>query len=112
MIGFGMVAKTARFLAPIALAAVGVGVYLIVHSTVVKNTTTVVRTSSSIATGRRHAAHKRRRVPTFYTVRSGDTLSKISSRTGVPVAQLTALNQSLSAAPNSLQIGQRLRLRR
>jgi LysM repeat protein len=107
-----MVAKTARFLAPIALAAVGVGVYFIVHSTIAKHTTTVVSTSSSIASGKKHVTRKHHRSPKFYVVRSGDTLSKISSRTGVPVAQLTSLNRSLSTAPNSLQIGQRLRLRR
>jgi LysM repeat protein len=107
-----MVAKTARFLAPIALAAVGVGVYLIVHSTLDKHSATVVSSSSTIATGRRHTTHKRRRVPKYYIVKSGDTLSKISSHVHVAVAQLMTLNPSLSSDPNSLQTGQRLRLRR
>jgi LysM repeat protein len=107
-----MVAKIARFLAPIALAAVGVGVYLIVHSTIAHQTTTGVRTSSTIANGPPHNARKHRREPKFYTVKSGDTLSQISSRTGISVPRLTSLNPSLSAAPNSLQTGQRLRLRR
>jgi LysM repeat protein len=107
-----MVAKTARFLAPIALAAVGVGVYLIVHSTLDKHTATVLSSSSTIATGRQHTSHKRRRVPKYYIVKSGDTLSKISSHVHVPVAELTTLNPSLSSNPNSLQTGQRLRLRR
>ena len=107
-----MVAKTARFLAPIALAAVGVGVYLIVHSTLDKHTVTVLSSSSTIATGRQHTSHKRRRVPKYYIVKSGDTLSKISSHVHVPVAELTTLNPSLSSDPNSLQTGQRLRLRR
>jgi LysM repeat protein len=107
-----MVAKTARFLAPIALAAVGVGVYLIVHSTVGQHAGTVVSSSSAIATGRKHTTHKHRRLPKFYIVKSGDTLSKISSQVHVPVATLTILNPSLSSDPNSLQTGQRLRLRR
>ncbi len=108
-----MVAKIARFLAPIALAAVGVGVYLIVHSTLVHHTTTATQSSSStIANGGAHKARKHRRVPKFYIVKSGDTLGSISSRTHVPVAVLTTLNASLSANPNSLQTGQRLRLRR
>lgn len=105
-----MVAKTARFLAPIALAAVGVGVYLIVHSTVGQNTTTVA--SSTSGAGRTHTTHKRRRSPKYYVVKSGDTLSRISSHVHVPVAELTTLNPSLSSDPNSLQTGQRLRLRR
>jgi LysM repeat protein len=107
-----MVAKTARFLAPIALAAVGVGVYLIIHSTVGEHSTTVVTSSSTIATGRKHGTHKPRRIPKFYIVKSGDTLSKISYHVHVPVAELTTLNPSLSSNPNSLQTGQRLRLRR
>ncbi len=107
-----MVAKIARFLAPIALAAVGVGVYLIVHSTVVHQGTTTTQSSSTIANGAGHKARKHHRVPKFYTVKSGDTLSQISSRTGVSVARLTELNRSLAQSPNSLQTGQRLRLRR
>jgi LysM repeat protein len=51
-------------------------------------------------------------VPKYYIVKSGDTLSKISSHVHVPVAELTTLNPSLSSDPNSLQTGQRLRLRR
>jgi LysM repeat protein len=108
-----MVAKIARFLAPIALAAVGVGVYLIVHSTLVHHTTTATQSSSpTVANGAKHKPHKHRHIPKYYTVKSGDTLSEISSRTGVPVSRLTELNHSLAASPNSLQTGQRLRLRR
>ncbi len=108
-----MVAKIARFLAPIALAAVGVGVYLIVHSTLVHHTTTISHSgTSTLANGAAHKPHKHRRLPKYYIVRSGDTLGTISSRTHVPVSVLTTLNASLSANPNSLQTGQRLRLRR
>lgn len=107
-----MVAKIARFLAPIALAAVGVGVYLIVHSTLVHHTTTAAQSSTTIANGPKHKAHKHHRVPKYYVVKSGDTLSEISSRTGVSVARLTDLNRALAQSPNSLQTGQRLRLRR
>jgi LysM repeat protein len=106
-----MVAKIARFLAPIALAAVGVGVYLIVHSTLVHHTTTATQSSTS-ANSPPPKRRRHRRVPKFYIVRSGDTLSQISSRTGVSVERLTELNRSLASAPNSLQTGQRLRLRR
>jgi LysM repeat protein len=107
-----MVAKIARFLAPIALAAVGVGVYLIVHSTLMHQTTTISRTSSTVANGPNHKVRRHHRVPKFYIVKSGDTLGAISSRTHVPVSVLTTLNSSLESNPNSLQAGQRLRLRR
>jgi LysM repeat protein len=108
-----MVAKIARFLAPIALAAVGVGVYVIVHSTLVHQTTTATQSSSStIANGAPHKPRRHHRIPKFYTVKSGDTLGRISAVTHVPVSALTNLNPSLAGNPNSLQTGQRLRLRR
>ncbi len=106
-----MVAKSARFLAPIALAAVAVGVYLIVHaSPLVQNRSTTARSAAVIKDGRerhRHPAGAR-----YYTVKSGDTLSGIAAKTGVPLNRLTHLNPSVSAPPYNLQTGQRLRLRR
>jgi LysM repeat protein len=45
----------------------------------------------------------------FYVVRSGDSLSAISQKTGISVLTLEALNPSVD--PNALQAGQRLRLR-
>lgn len=107
-----MVRLFARLLAPLALAAVAVGIYLIVHSTVVKHHSTVSRSGTTVQTTRahRHRSHKPR--PKFYVVKSGDTLSSIAEKTGVPLSRLTTLNPSVSAPPYSLQTGQRLRLRR
>ncbi len=107
-----MVRNSARFLAPIAIAAVAVGVYVIVHDN-------VATTHTSTPTHRARPAVKRTRrspppaagKPASYTVRSGDTLSSISSRTGVSISRLAALNPALSP-PYNLQTGQRLRLRR
>ena len=108
-----MVGKIARFLAPIALAAVAVGVYLIVHSTVVHHTTTATQsTSPAIANGPKHKARRHHRAPKFYVVKSGDTLGRISRASTSPYRVLTTLNPSLESNPNSLQTGQRLRLRR
>jgi LysM repeat protein len=107
-----MVGRSARFLAPLALAAVAVGIYLIVHSTIAKPTGAPTTSSQTVINARRHGGRTHRRTPRFYRVKSGDTLSRISEKTGVPVATLTSLNPVLSSAPNSLQIGQRLRLRR
>jgi LysM repeat protein len=107
MIATGMVAKSARFLAPIALAAVAVGIYLIVHSELATHRTTTPQTSQLLA--RPHHGRRARR-PKFYTVKGGDTLSGISVNTHVSILRLTELNPGIS--PNSLQTGQRLRLRR
>jgi LysM repeat protein len=45
-----------------------------------------------------------------YRVRSGDTLTSISIRTGVSIARLQALNPELDS--DALQTGQRIKLRR
>jgi LysM repeat protein len=103
-----MLAKSARLLAPIALAAVAVGVYLIVHAGLPTHHQASSQTATVLTTKRKTS----RRVghPKFYVVRAGDTLSAISVRTHVPIARLLGLNPLVS--PNSLQTGQRLRLRR
>ena len=108
-----MVGKAGRILAPAALVAVTVGVYLLVHSAFAHHTMTTSSTTATIANNRGgHPSSPKHRPHRFYVVRPGDTLSEIADRTGVPVADITALNPSLANAPNSLQPGQRLRLRR
>jgi LysM repeat protein len=106
-----MVGKSARFLAPAALAAVTLGVYLIVHSTLNPHTH-VGHPNAVIVNGRRQTVHHARRGPKFYVVKPGDTLSAIAAKTGVSMTSLSNLNRSLATSPNSLQTGQRLRLRR
>jgi LysM repeat protein len=44
-----------------------------------------------------------------YTVQTGDTFNSIAAKTGVPVSQLERLNPAVSS--NSLQIGQKLRVK-
>lgn len=107
-----MVRLFARLLALLALVAVAVGVYVIVHTTVLKthSTTTGSNTATRTTGGRRHPKAKPK--PRFYLVRQGDTLSAIAAKTGVSLGRLTTLNPSVSTPPYSLQTGQRLRLRR
>jgi LysM repeat protein len=110
MIGAAMVRRSGRFLAPIALAAVAVAVYLIIHDGLASQHSTSSR-SGQLSTTQSAGGHRRhRKPPKFYVVKQGDTLSQISVKTHVSIAQLTTLNPNLS--PNSLQTGQRLRLRR
>jgi LysM repeat protein len=103
----------ARVLAPLAIAAVAVGVYLIVHDNLATHTPTSIHVTDP---GRRRHHHVPRHTAThakstYYTVRSGDTLSAISHRTGVSLTRLEALNPSVKP-PFDLQSGERLRLRR
>jgi LysM repeat protein len=97
----------ARYLAPAALVAIAVGAYLIVSSNV--NSSSKPAPPSHVldvgGTAGSKYAHRR-----FYIVRPGDTMTRISSKTGISLPHLEQLNPSLE--PNSLQTGQRLRLRR
>ena len=105
-----MVAKSARFLAPIALVAVAVGTYLIVHGGLATHHTPTTQSSTVPNGPRTGRAHRQRRTQKYYVVKQGDTLSGISVKTHVSILRLTNLNPGMS--PNSLQTGQRLRLRR
>ena len=95
----------ARYLAPIALAAVIVGRYLAVHAG--------LSTNHSVAhnVGRQPNREQRTfaRVK-FYVVKPGDSLTRIAQQTGIPISTLDSLNRTVD--PNALQTGQRLRLRR
>jgi LysM repeat protein len=107
MIARPMVARNrARYLAPIALAVVIAGTYVVVHSTLTaKSPPAPTVTTSPVS----HAQKKFVRSK-FYVVRSGDSLTSIATRTGVSLPRLEELNPGLD--PNALQTGQRLRLRR
>jgi LysM repeat protein len=107
-----MVAKIARLIAPIALAAVGVGIYLIVHSTLVKHAATTTQSSTTtLPRSPRHGGHAKPK-PKYYFVKPGDTLSSVAVKTHVSLGRLESLNPAVSSPPFSLQTGQRLRLRR
>lgn len=96
--------KSGRYLAPVALVAVIVAVVLVVRSGTRHTTASVAHPVARLPVTR-HTVQARR----FYVVRSGDTLSTISVKTGVPVVRIESLNPSVY--PNALQTGQRLRLR-
>jgi LysM repeat protein len=51
----------------------------------------------------------RRAAARVYTVRAGDTLASIASRTGVPLTRILTLNPRVR--PTSLFIGQKIQLR-
>jgi lysozyme len=100
----------ARYLAPIALAATITATYLVVHAALSdKQTTAQSQVISHTGTISAPAA-KPTRHASFYVVKSGDTLSAISARTGVSLPTLETLNPNVN--PGALQTGQRLRLRR
>ncbi len=96
----------ARYLAPIALAAAIAGTYVIVHNGLSsKATPTRSQALGTTFHGRAKFARKR-----FYNVQPGDDMTSIASKTGIPLTTLEALNPNVN--PDTLQTGQRLRLRR
>lgn len=97
-----------RYLAPIALAAAITGTYLVVHNGLTDKSSTSPAHVSKQPSPRRHGRLARAK---FYVVKPGDTLSRISQKTGVSIQTIQALNRKL-IDPNSLQTAQRLRLRR
>jgi LysM repeat protein len=88
------------------LVATG-AVYLIVQSGMSDEPATrTVQTTTTAASKRPTGAAAR----VNYVVRSGDTLSAISERTGIALDALQELNPSIDA--NALHAGQKLRLRK
>jgi LysM repeat protein len=113
MIARGMVGwrNPARYLAPLAIAAVAAAAYAIVHHAVAHKHTSVSTSLTAPATTVRTS--RSRRSPTkakFYVVRPNDTLSTIAARTGVSLGAIEALNPNVN--PDTLHPQQRLRLRR
>ena len=91
--------RASHYLAPallIVLLAVVVGVVL---------TDPFRSPSHHAASGSKAPSAK---VPPYYVVRNGDTLSQISLRTGLTIAQLGAFNPQID--PENLLPGQRLNL--
>jgi LysM repeat protein len=105
--------RPSRYLAPIALLAAAGAITLVVkdHINSHSHASTTNTNSGSIVQSIRHVQHQSHRpAHKFYTVKSGDTLSGISQKTGVSISAIQRLNRGLN--PSALQTGQRLRLRR
>jgi LysM repeat protein len=103
----------ARWLAPVALVTVAVAVYAVVDNTLLKDdssSTGSTSTQQASPTKKTSKSKKARTHRRMYTVRSGDTLSAISVRTGVSLATIQRLNPKLDA--DTLHAGQHVRLAR
>ncbi|WP_187369004.1 LysM peptidoglycan-binding domain-containing protein [Baekduia soli] len=104
----------ARWLAPLAIVACALAVYLVVHSELAPSkgggtsTSSGKASSSSTSTTRRTSTTSSSKKT--YVVKSGDVLSAIAQRTGVSVADLERYNPTVDAA--ALHPGQKLKLSR
>jgi len=102
----------ARFIAPLALVAVGIALFMVVSSSLDESSdgTTPDRTSGNRPTASPTPDGKReRKGPRRYRVRTGDTPSSIAEETGVPLEEILRLNPDLD--PQTLAPGQRIKLR-
>lgn len=99
----------ARFLAPLALVAFCIALFMVVQSSQTSTDAgsgTPNRTTGAEPTA---TATPERRGRRRYTVKQGDTPSSIAEETGVPLEDILELNPDLD--PQTLRPGQRIRLR-
>jgi LysM repeat protein len=106
--------RIGRWLAPVALITCAVAVYAVVDNTLLKDDSasssngSTQQTTSTKSTSKKGAKTRKRR--RAYIVKSGDTLSAISIKTGVSMTTIKRLNPKIQA--DTLHAGQRVRLSR
>jgi len=108
-----MARSPARFIAPLALVAFGVALFLVL-STALKDdpgTSNSGSPTSSQQSGKdgKKKKGKKKRAPKIYVVKTGDTPSGIAEKTDVPLTTILQLNPDLD--PQVLTPGQELKLR-
>ena len=100
---------TARVLAPLALVACGLALFLLVSETLTGDDD-----DGRAERQRPPAEQQRNEKPKFegdtYVVVPGDTFSGIAVKTGIPLSRLERLNPDLDTA--TLNAGQQIKLRR
>jgi LysM repeat protein len=101
----------ARFLAPIALVAFGLALFIVVSNTTRDGgeETGAQGTSAPAEATPTPKAERKRRTRKTYTVKAGDTPSGISVKVGIPLDQIYELNPDLD--PQALAPGTKIKLR-
>ena len=103
----------ARFLAPLALVAFALALFIVVSNTTQDDGSTPGArdaTQPAQSTGSPDGKpEKKRRSPRSYTVKTGDTPSGIAEKVNVPLDQILELNPDLD--PQTLTPGTKIRLR-
>ena len=101
----------ARLLAPLALVAFALALFLVVSSTTgdVGGDTGAQGTSAPAEATPKPKAQKKKRTRKTYTIKAGDTPSGIAVKVGVPLDQILELNPDLD--PQTLTPGTKIKLR-
>jgi LysM repeat protein len=106
----------ARYLAPLALVAVSVALFMVVSTNLSGDDAETDAPNQAIEAGPDGSPNgsseedPERLGPRFYRVKAGDTPSSIAEKTGTDLTEILRLNPDLD--PQTLSPGQRLRLRR
>ena len=100
----------ARFLAPLALVAVAVALWMVVHHSSDSSSNSGTPATEQRATATPAATRaKKHKKPRFYTVKPGDTPSGIAEKVNVPLTTILQLNPDLD--PQALTPGTKIKLR-
>ena len=101
----------ARFLAPLALVAFVIALFMVVTSSENQpgDSNAPNQSSGTTATPSSTDADQKPKGRRRYTVKPGDTPSSIAEKTGVPLDEILRLNPDLD--PQTLSPGQRIKLR-
>jgi LysM repeat protein len=98
----------ARLLAVLAIAAVVIAVIVIVSNADLGKDESGGGHKKTTTTATKHK--KPRTKAKTYTVKSGDTLTSISAKTGIPVSEIQVLNPEVD--PQILEAGETLKLKK
>src|SRR4051795_11843804 len=103
--------NSARLLAPVALGLFAVIFFVMVFSSGSDDPNDRDRAAPNAkrASKQTRKSRARRQGPASYTVKTGDNLPRIASKTGLTVEQIQELNPELD--PYGLQSGQKIKLR-
>ena len=103
----------ARFLAPLALVAFALALFIVLDRTTGNDETpagknTTAQPAEKTPSGKKEGKKKSKPKPKTYTVKVGDTPSGIAEKTGVPLDTILELNPDID--PQTLAPGQELKL--
>ena len=109
----GRRSSPARLLAPIALVAFVLALFIVIASSDTDDSSDsgsrITQQTEQPSTTTETTATEPHVSGTFYTVKTGDTLAAIADAVGVPVTRLQELNPDLD--PQALVSGQKIRIR-
>ena len=100
----------ARFLALVALVAAIVAIVVVANNTDLNSDSGSGNKGNNQAQNHKNQQKKPRTTAKKYVVQSGDTLTSISRKTGIPVAEIQALNPEVD--PQILIAGESLKLQK